>query len=120
MRRAKKSSSVDEVADIYGNVVAHWTPGWNHLDQGLRVGEVDEFWFDVSQQRGTAHFLNSIWFTTEREKRTFAVDRIIHDELGDLVAVDTSSFGFYEFVLADGRSFKVNVLVVRRLFSFLV
>jgi|GEM_PF-6575604 len=110
MKQAKKPSSVDEVADIYGNVVAHWAPGWNHLDEGLRVGEVDEFWFDLGLQSGTAHFANSIWFNAEREKRTFAVDRIIHEELGDLVAVDTSRFGFYEFILADGRSFEVAVL----------
>jgi len=102
-------------------VQALWLPGWYNLDDNVEVGVTDEwrFWNDRAAMFENWRknpdvptvqlcFFNDLSSSTKRHIRRATVRRITHPVIGDLVKVDTSRFGVYEYVTTDGTRYEVE------------
>ena len=92
---------------------ALWTPGWYELDQSLKVGMYQRFWFfsnpPAEETPGEVDFVffNQMSSLANSQVRYARVLVMEHSEFGPLNRVDTDGLD-YIFYPMDGNEFVVN------------
>ncbi len=92
---------------------ALWTPGWYELDQSLKVGMYQRFWFfsnpPAEETPGEVDFVffNQMSSLANSQVRYARVLDMEHSEFGPLNRVDTDGLD-YIFYPMDGNEFVVN------------
>lgn len=79
---------------------AIWQAAWYELDQPIKVGLVDEFWF--VNEKGQKKFFVGTTNKDDVEKINGEILSINHKYLGDISEIDTNGLT-YKFVLASGK-----------------